>query len=497
MENTALLRPQSKTSFHPITPPFCNYNLPYPIYYRIYDIPRQTLSDKVKGRSPAVYCKPGPHPLLGIEIEERLKNWAILNKESGFITTRDSILFSVQKIIEANFQPGMHHYFKSRSLGIGWFKSFRKRNSEIAVEKMESCFSYTEVTQNELKMWFRKVRKYLGKDAEILIDPDRIFCLGELILPMYSLAKRSLIPPCDKENVMVLFAANAVAKFAPPLLNFKCNSSARNYSNSVIVDSSTISTTAGKITCEIFYNYITQILYPHLLSQNIEFPIVLYVDARIARTSLTLHEFCQEKGIHLISFLPNAINIIHPFQIEFFNIFKKMWETEIEFWPARNNNVPFKAENAETAVSNIMQFTEFSNTIRKAFRKCGLFPFDVNAIDFSANEKEPPRSTNSRPLNESNSQINPATRDSKLGEIIVDDYIIEDYVDDFDVPESDSENDSSHREHISDEYANINNILIDSDDDDDDDSIHRISPLKRKGEALPKTVMKKMKSECE
>lgn len=340
----------------------------------------------MKGKSPAIFCRPGPHPLLGVEVEDKLKNWALQNTESGFITTKDSVLFSVQRIIELNFEPSVQQYFKFRSLGSGWYKAFKKRYPEVVLKKLETCFSYTPVIKNELRVWFRKVRKQLGKNAEILIDPERIFCMGELILSLHPPLRRNNYLFSEKETVMILFASNAEAKFAPPMINFKYNSATCSPVTTTN-EYQVIYTTTGKMNCQTFYDYFVQSFYPHLLRCKVEFPVVLFLDARIAHTSLALDDFCRENGILLVSLLPNAINVIHPFESGFFQLFKEMWKTEVKFWPARNNNVNIKEENVESVISNIMQFTEFTHTMQKAFRKCGLFPFDVNAIDYCTDKK--------------------------------------------------------------------------------------------------------------
>ncbi|XP_065207438.1 uncharacterized protein LOC135836492 [Planococcus citri] len=346
---------------------------------KIHNVPRQTLADKVKGKSPASFCKPGPHPLLGVEIEENLKNWAVQNTASGFVTTKDSILFSVRKIIESNYNSGMHQYFKNRTLGTGWYKAFKKRYPEIIFKKLDA-FKYPQVTPDELQLWFRKIRKDLGKDAEILLDPERIFCLGQLQLPMAlnTVLKSNGTTCAEKEAALALFTGNVEAKLAPVMVNFKHSTNEHSITQS---KSTNTCVSTGRSQCQIFFSYITNIFHPYLVKNHIEFPVVIFVDPRVAHVSFALHEFCKDNGIHIIPFLHHASNV-HPFENGFFRLFLETWKTEVRFWPARNNNENIKEENVESVISNILQFTEFTNTIKRAFRKCGLFPFDVNAIDY-------------------------------------------------------------------------------------------------------------------
>lgn len=357
--------------------------------HRIHKVPRQTLADKVKGKSPASYCKPGPHPLLGFEIEQNLRDWAVQNTASGLVTTKDSIIFSVRKIIESNLNSGMHLYFKNRTLGSGWYKAFKKRYPEIILKKQDN-FKYPQISKPELQAWFRKVRKSLGKNAEILLDPERIFCMGQLPLTFNSTSKNGDSQVVEKETVNVLFTVNVEAKLAPAMINFKHFSSPESNSDHTIKQSTYVCVSTGKSLCQIFYDYMVGVFYPYLVNNNIEFPIVLFVDPRAAHVSFALHEFCQEKGIHIVPFLPNVSNL-HPLENGFFPLFFETWKTEVKFWPARNNNKDLEEEDIETVVSNVIQFTEFTNTVKQAFRKCGLFPFDSNAIDYDTIDHKKPQ----------------------------------------------------------------------------------------------------------
>lgn len=48
------------------------------------------------------------------------------------------------------------------------------------------------------------------------------------------------------------------------------------------------------MTAESFYEYIINFVYPRLIKNNIEFPIILYVDGHSSHLTLPVVEFCRK-----------------------------------------------------------------------------------------------------------------------------------------------------------------------------------------------------------
>ncbi|KAJ8892531.1 hypothetical protein PR048_005112 [Dryococelus australis] len=120
-------------------------------------LPRNTLSDQIKGKTPAGR-KMGPDSCLTKEDEEMLVEWQLakeLNREFPFKDGR----------------PGRK-----------WCQSFRRRNPGLTLRTPQNLtVSCAAVTQEKIASWFEEVGAYLkGSDIEtVLTNPQRIFNANE------------------------------------------------------------------------------------------------------------------------------------------------------------------------------------------------------------------------------------------------------------------------------------------------------------------------------
>lgn len=86
----------------------------------------------------------------------------------------------------------------------------------------------------------------------------------------------------------------------------------------------------GWMTADSFYQYVSTKFYPWLVNNNIEFPVVLYVDGLTSHMTLALSQFCKEKQIELIALYPNATHIIQPLDVAVFHPLKSKWKKVVD-----------------------------------------------------------------------------------------------------------------------------------------------------------------------
>lgn len=99
-----------------------------------YKIPRQTLRDKISGKTSSVRRHSGIESVLGAEIESRLASWLKQCARQGFGIDRNTLLDSVQKIVISN---GLKTPFKDGRPNKTWFYSFMKRHKDLSQKRAE------------------------------------------------------------------------------------------------------------------------------------------------------------------------------------------------------------------------------------------------------------------------------------------------------------------------------------------------------------------------
>ncbi|KAJ8019287.1 hypothetical protein HOLleu_42202 [Holothuria leucospilota] len=193
---------------------------------KVYNIPRATLYDKLKGKSD-ISCPLGS-PTISTKAEEQLATWAI-NMNNSDRQTRTG-----------------------EALG--------KERALLTSEKLDRSSSPD------------------GND--LLCDPTRLFNADESWFPLAGKCERVLaekgsknvynLSTSDKSQITVLAVCSADGFYVPPMLIFPA---IRFKYDSLLGRSSN-----GWIDREIFYEWIANHFYTTLLKEKVTFPVVLLVD---------------------------------------------------------------------------------------------------------------------------------------------------------------------------------------------------------------------------
>lgn len=135
------------------------------------------------------------------------------------------------------------------------------------------------------------------------------------------------------------------------------------------------------MTSKTFHSYVCNTLLPFLKQKGITFPILYFLDGHKSHLTYNVSKFCAENGIFLFALYPNATHILQPADVTLFAPLKSNWKTIVFNWKRSNNN---KQVNKATFSLLLESATQQVNTetIKNGFRKCGLYPYNVEAIDF-------------------------------------------------------------------------------------------------------------------
>lgn len=201
----------------------------------MFGVPRVTLLDKVRGRSPAIR-KMGPSTILTEGEENKLVQWMLSLGKAGFPVTKSQLLNSVSVLTK---KLGRNTPFKQGQPGRHWYESFLKRHrniSERISESVSACRAL--VTEKSIRRWFEEVATYLDqnklRDIGLMEDPSRMFNCDETAFFLSPKENKVLAQKGskiiynktsagEKENVTTLIMVNAAGRIGPPavVLKFK------------------------------------------------------------------------------------------------------------------------------------------------------------------------------------------------------------------------------------------------------------------------------------
>lgn len=136
------------------------------------------------------------------------------------------------------------------------------------------------------------------------------------------------------------------------------------------------------MTAETFYEYVTNVYYPWLVKNKIQFPIVLFVDGHSSYFTMHLSTFCRDKDIVLITLYPNATHILQPLDVGFFRPLKASWEKTVHRWKLDTEGARLTKHYFAGELKKAIDAINSCEILQSAFKACGLHPFNPDAIKY-------------------------------------------------------------------------------------------------------------------
>lgn len=367
---------------------------------RTYGVPPATLARKVKDRS-TQGKRSGPSTVLDAAEEEDIVQWIFDRAKMGLPVSKDDLIDAVETYLSSTNKPNP---FIANRPGRHWYEGFKRRHPDLTIRTPQHLsHKRADVTQEDLQDWFEEQKNYLSCKNLLDISPTRVFNCDETNVALCPKSNKILtkkgsltaykITDDVKLGITVLFTYSASGKRAPPMILFPYK---EKLPRSIIAKIPTgwgvgISDN-GWMTLELFYEYMTNVFYPWLLQEQIEFPVVLYLDNHSSHITMPLVKFCREKKIEIIGLYPNSTHIMQPLDIAFFHPFKEAWKKTVTRWKTEKNMKELKKEDVGIVLKQTLESMQEEDIIKNGFRATGLVPFNPNAVDYDILDKKKEKS---------------------------------------------------------------------------------------------------------
>lgn len=350
---------------------------------RRFNVPHSTLINKLKQKT-ELKRRMGPSTVIPKVEEELLETFIIASAKKGFPISRRRLMLLAQEIT-------------NRKLGRKWFQLFLKRHGTISKRHAENInAARAAVTESSIRTWHENLRQYVKEEfsaEDIFNDPARIINSDEsgfMINPksgvvlgpkgeknLYEVAIGS-----EKEQITTLLTISADGHVFPPLVVLPFERVPAKVAEQYNPNWAFGNSKSGWMTSEVYLGYVRNSLLPELTSKGVKFPVLYLVDGHKSHLSYELAKFCDESGIILYSFRPNATHILQPADVAVFRSLKHNWSKEVEDFRSEHKYQPItKGLFGPLLEKALMKITK--ETVSNGFKICGLYPFDADSIDYS------------------------------------------------------------------------------------------------------------------
>nr|CAI5852764.1 unnamed protein product [Callosobruchus analis] len=129
-----------------------------------------------------------------------------------------------------------------------------------------------------------------------------------------------------KASITVLFTFAAAGNITPPMIVYAYKRLPSNIVNSIPDPSWGVAhSDLGWMKSEIFYEYMANVLHPHLKKAGVKFPVILFLDGHKSHLDRNLSDLCTKLEIILISLYPNTTRVLQPADVSAFRPLKQGW----------------------------------------------------------------------------------------------------------------------------------------------------------------------------
>lgn len=398
---------------------------------RTYGIPRATLWNKLNDRAPVDATQPGFISILPLEIENQLEEWLLKMSDRGFPIDQELLLDSVKQIVIENNLPNP---FTDNRPGRKWFEGFLRRHKSISKKHAEGLTTTrAKISETVIRRWFEDTKNTLFNDygkeeiEKLLNNPKKIFNIDETAIflspkgstvlgrkgkSVYNVSKND-----EKTCITVALCVNAAGNIAPPCALFSYKRLPGTIAKSAPEPWGVGCTENGWMTGESFFEYIANVFLPYVIKEKIGFPVILFLDGHSSHITIHLHSFCVEHKIILVALPPNATHLMQPLDVSVFRPLKKDWKYTVRHWRIEHNGEEICKENFCKAVHEVIFKGTLQKSIKSGFRATGLYPFEVNNIDFNklvVNEPESEKEISKDPIPQSHLEYLESKIDQRL-----------------------------------------------------------------------------------
>lgn len=136
---------------------------------------------------------------------------------------------------------------------------------------------------------------------------------------------------------------------------------------------------------DVFYEYVCNSFNTWVTEQGIKKPVILFIDGHKSHMTLSLSQFCDENGIILYALPANTTHILQPADVSVFKPLKQEWKKTIRNWQAHEENInqTITKINFCKILNETLTTIDLENVIINGFKKCGLYPLNEDAVDYT------------------------------------------------------------------------------------------------------------------
>lgn len=356
---------------------------------RFYGIPRQTLVDKISNKHEGKY---GGKTALSIEDENALVGYVLYMASIGNPLTVSDVKVFAWSIGKRSSNPTC---FTENGPSEKWWRGFKTRHPRLTVRKPDKLDRRrkTMSTKSVINKHFALLRETLLK-CDLLDKPSHIFNVDETGMEMDKSNRRIVVDRNskhayqesvgDREHITVNVCCSASGLILPPMIIFEKCFPSGNYSECGPDDCLYAKSPNGYMDGELFKNWFLTVFLPNTAHLR---PAFLILDGHGSHLTIDVIDLAREHNVILYCLPPHTTHLLQPLDVAVFRSLKAYFSKlcgQVKLLTLGTSKVVNVSRKNFTAIFRVaFEACMGMQVIKNGFRKCGIYPFSPEAIDWS------------------------------------------------------------------------------------------------------------------
>jgi len=355
-----------------------------------FGVPKQTISDRRNQRWKT--STPGRPTELSVDEESALIDYIKFMATIAQPLTVPGIKAFAWAIAKRH---NNNRFNKETGPGHTWWDSFKKRHKdEITLRKPDKLDRGRSRMANQTVMdqHFDLLKNTLV-ELDILDKPERIYNCDESGMAMDKMTSKVIVQRKSKQayseskgnrdHITVHVCVSAAGQPLPPFIIFEKAYPFGPYSRSGPDNACYACSPNGYMDTELFKLWITKQFIPE--TAHVRKPILLILDGHGSHMDIDMIDILVENDIHLYCLPPHTTNILQPLDLAVFRPLKTRFSNITDMVKLASlgsaNPLSVTKKNFTALFKVAFEDAMSIGTIKNGFRKCGIYPFNPDAID--------------------------------------------------------------------------------------------------------------------
>lgn len=356
---------------------------------RHHQVPRSTLDHKVNNRHAGAFG--GQTKLSGEEETALVKYIDYMDKIGHPLGVAEVKMFA-WSIAKRSTNPDC---FGENGPSHKWWRGFRRRHKNLTMRKPDKLDRRRKNTakRSVVRKHFELLKEAL-KEADLLDKPEHIFNVDETGVEMNKGTRKVVVSRNrrkhyqdsvgDREHITANVCCSASGQALPPMLIFQKCFPSSDYSSTGPDDCLYAKSDNGWMDGELFLAWFKKIFLPKTAHLR---PAMLIMDGHISHLTIDLIDLARENGVILYCLPPHLTHLLQPLDVAVFKSLKDYftkYANQVKLVSLASDRILIVNRNNFTAIfREAFERCMIMATIKNGFRKCGIYPLEPTAVDWS------------------------------------------------------------------------------------------------------------------